>query len=170
MSANPYAKFVEARDPIVSLEQTPAAIERLVRAWPRERDERPYAPGKWSARQILVHLAQMEMVFSTRLRFALAEDGYAIQPFDQDDWMAAEPQGSALAALDAYTSMRRMNLGLCRTLDAAQRAKAVTHPEFGDVTVGWIITFFAGHERNHLPQLEAIAGGDPHHSFKESKT
>jgi uncharacterized damage-inducible protein DinB len=156
MTPNPYARFVEGMDLVASLEQTPAAIERLVRSWPRERDERSYAPGKWTARQILAHLAHAEMVFSTRLRFALAEERYAMQPFDQDNWMDVEPPVSALDALDAYTALRRMNLTLCRSLDDGRRTKAATHPQFGAVTVDWILTFFAGHERNHLPQLQAI--------------
>ena len=43
------------------------------------------------ARQLLTHLAQAEMVFANRLRFVLADDGYVIQPFDQDAWMRVEP-------------------------------------------------------------------------------
>jgi hypothetical protein len=97
------------------------------------------------------------MVFSTRLRFALAEDAYAMQPFDQDNWMTVEPRVSALDALDAYTAMRRLNLSLCRSLDATRLAKPVTHPDFGVVSVEWIMTFFAGHERNHLPQVLAVS-------------
>ena len=159
MTRNPYAQFVEGTNLLETLAQTPAAIDRLVRAWPRERDERSYAPGKWTARQILAHLAQAEMVFSTRLRFAVAEDGHTLQPFDQDKWMGVEAPVPALAALDAYVAMRRMNLALCRTLDATQRARTAKHPEFGDVSVEWIIAFFAGHERNHLAQIETIGAG-----------
>jgi uncharacterized damage-inducible protein DinB len=157
MTRNPYAKFVEGEDVMATLERTPVTIERLVRAWPRDRDEHSHAPGKWTARQVLVHLAHAEMVFSTRLRFALAEDAYAMQPFDQDNWMTVEPRVSALDALDAYTAMRRLNLSLCRSLDATRLAKPVTHPDFGVVSVEWIMTFFAGHERNHLPQVLAVS-------------
>ena len=158
MTPNPYAKFVQGQDLIGSLEATSAAIDRLVRSWPRALDDRSHAPGKWTARQILVHLAQAEMVFGTRLRFALAEDEHALQPFDQDEWMKVEAPVSALEALDAYTALRRLNVALVRSLGASGRAKAVTHPEFGKVDVEWIVTFFAGHELNHLPQLQRIAG------------
>ena len=157
MTRNPYAKYMEGRDPVQCLEQTPAAIERMVRHWRRENDERSYAPGKWTARQILTHLAQGEMVFSTRLRFAVAEDGHTLQPFDQDRWMAVEAPVSAAEALDAYVALRRMNLALCRALDASQWTRTVRHPEHGEITAEWIVMFFAGHERNHLPQLETIA-------------
>jgi hypothetical protein len=157
--SNPYARYVEGLDPLQCLEETPRRIEALVNSWPRERDERSHAPGKWSARQVLVHLAHIEMVFTTRLRYGLTDDRYAVQPFEQDDWMAVESPVDALVALEAYTAMRRMNLALCRSLTAEQRARSFTHPEFGRITVDWLIGWCAGHERNHLPQIEAVAQG-----------
>jgi len=157
VNPQPYAKYVDGLDPLRCLEDTPARIESLVRGWPRQRDEQTYAPGKWTARQILVHLAQIEMVFNIRLRFALAADDYVVQPFEQDDWMKNEPPVAALEALDAYVAMRRMNVRLCRALTAQQRTRLFTHPEFGRIDVGWLIGWCAGHERNHLPQIETIA-------------
>jgi hypothetical protein len=157
MTSNPYGKYIEGREPLRSLEETPRRIAALARAWPAAAFERSYAPGKWTAAQILVHLAQAEIVLATRLRFALAESGVAIQPFDQDAWMAAEPAVDGLAALDAYVSVRAMTLLLCRSLSAEQRTRTATHPDFGAISVEWMIEWLAGHELNHLPQFEAIA-------------
>jgi hypothetical protein len=156
---NPYAEFVEGLDVIKCLEDTPARIESLVRRWPRDKDEQSHAPGKWKARQVLTHLAHIEMVFANRLRFALAQDNYIVQPFEQDDWMNNESSQSALAALDTYVALRRMTLALCRSLTPAQRSKTFTHPEFGVLDVNWMMAWAAGHERNHLPQIEAVANG-----------
>jgi DinB family protein len=152
-----YSKYVEGENTLTCLETTPARYESLVRSWPRERDEQSYAPGKWTARQILVHLAQIEMVFTSRLRFALTVDNYVVQTFEQDDWIAIEGQPAALTALDAYLSMRRMNLHLCRGLNDRQRKRQFTHPEFGVIDVDWLMDWCAGHERHHLPQIETIA-------------
>ena len=159
MSNNPYGTFVEGLDVLQCLEETPRRIEAVVRPWPREWDDRSHAPGKWSARQVLTHLAQIEVIFAARLRFALAQDGYVLQPFEQDDWMAVERPPSGLDALEAYVALRRMNLALCRSLTAAQRAKTFTHPEFGTITVDWLMAWCAGHERNHAPQFETVAKG-----------
>ena len=159
MNPNPYAKYVDGLNVLQCLEDTPKRIESLVRAWPREKDERSHAPGKWTARQVLTHLAHIEMVFALRLRFALAQDGYVIQPFEQDDWMNNESGQSALAGLEGYVGLRRMNLALCQSLSPAQRTKRLTHPEFGAIDVNWLMAWAAGHERNHLPQIETVAGG-----------
>jgi hypothetical protein len=156
---SPYAKYIEGVDVMRCLEETPKHIESLARSWSRDRDERSYAPGKWTARQLLTHLAQIEMMFAVRLRFALAQRDYVVQPFEQDDWMAVEASQPALAALESYLGLRRMNLALCRSLSAEQRAKPFTHPEFGTVNVDWLMGWCAGHERHHAPQLETIAAG-----------
>ena len=157
MTENPYGKYVEGKDTVKCLEETPRLIDAAVRGWSSAEFERSYAQGKWSARQLLAHLAHSEMVFATRLRFALASDDYVVRPYDQDDWMAIEPDATADAALAAYLAMRRMTLALCRTLTREQRARPVTHPEHGRIDVEWIMVMFAGHERHHLPQFEAIA-------------
>lgn len=157
MSQNPYATYVAGQDLQRSLEQTPSRIEQVVRGWSPDAFDRSHAPGKWTARQLLVHLAQAEMVFATRLRFGVAEDGYVIQPFDQDAWMEAEPRGDGYEALAVYLALRRMNLALGRSLTPAQRARTFTHPHHGAITVEWVMSFFAGHELNHLPQIEKVA-------------
>lgn len=156
MAQHRYSKYLDGVDVMRSLEEVPARLGALVRAWPSGAFERTHAPGKWTARQVLTHLAQAELVFANRLRFGVAEDGYVIQPFDQDRWMAAEPQADGRAALEAYLALRTMNLALIRTLTPAQRRRRFQHPEAGEVDVEWVITYFAGHERNHLPQIEAV--------------
>lgn len=157
MHANPYGKYVEGVDVMTSLVETPARIASLVRAWSRDRDERSHAPGKWTARQIMAHLAHAELNFSVRLRFTLAEDGYRMQSFEQDDWMRAEPAPPALVSLDVYTALRAMNVALLRALTAEQRARTASHAEWGKVNAEWLAAWVAGHERNHLPQIEGIA-------------
>jgi uncharacterized damage-inducible protein DinB len=156
MSQHPYMKYLEGVDLLTTLETTPARIAQIVTGWPDAAFERSHAPGKWTARQVLAHLAHAEMVFASRLRFGVAEDGYVIQPFDQDAWIAAEPAADGRDSLAAYLALRRMNLALCRALTPEQRARGFRHPQMGDVNVEWVMTFFAGHERSHLGQLEMI--------------
>jgi hypothetical protein len=156
MKQSPYAKYLAGKDAVASLESNSKRIAAIVGAWSPRTFNRTYAPGKWTGRQILVHLAQSEMVFSNRLRFGLAHDGYVIQPFDQDPWMEAEAEGKGRTAFEAYLAIRRMNLQLLKRLTPKQRARRFTHPEYGTIDVNWVITMFAGHEINHVPQLAAI--------------
>src|SRR5687767_6592268 len=107
MNQNPYAADLGNRDPITALGETPEQIRRTVEGWTDKDFERTYAPGKWSARKILVHLAQTELALGTRVRYALAQPGYAAQAFSQDEWMAADNGADARTALEAYLALRK---------------------------------------------------------------
>jgi uncharacterized damage-inducible protein DinB len=154
--ANPYAEDLGNRNPLDALRDTAERIQQLVASWSDDAFERSYAPGKWSARQILLHLVQTELALSTRARYALAQSGYTAQPFSQDDWMPIDGATDARTALAAYTSLRGLNLAMWKRLTKEQVERAFSHPEYGDLTVGWIIAQMAGHDIHHLKQLQAI--------------
>ena len=157
MNPGPYATYLDGRDPVASLVEVPAWIADLLDGWTEAQFERSYAPGKWSARQLLLHLVHCETVFVDRMRFALTTPNYVITSFDQDKWMALDPGADARSALSAYLGLRGMTLSLLRSLTPEQQATTLTHPEFGQWSVAYIITALAGHERHHLPHFEQIA-------------
>ena len=156
-AANPYGTDLGTRPPLEALAETPFQIRELVSGWSESDFERTYAPGKWSARKVLIHLAQSELALTTRARFALSEDGYVAQAFSQDDWMAIDDKASARTALDAYIALRQFNLAMWRALTPAQLERPFRHPEYGDLTVEWIMAQMAGHDIHHLRQFELIA-------------
>ena len=157
--ANPYAADLGGRDPIAAYGETPGRIRALAANWSAAQFERPWAPGKWSARQVLVHLAQSELALGTRARMALTTPNYAAQPFNQDEWMAKETAVGGREALDAFVAMAAMNRAFFAALSAADRAKTLSHPEYGALTVDWILNQIAGHQIHHLKQLAQIAAG-----------
>jgi len=153
---NPYAEDLGKRAPLDALADTAERIRQLVASWSDDTFNKSYAPGKWSARQILVHLAQTELALTTRARFALAQPGYTAQPFNQDDWIPIDDGADARTALAAYTSLRGLNLAMWKRLTKEQVDRKFSHPEYGDLTVGWIMAQVAGHEIHHLKQLQVI--------------
>lgn len=122
-----------------------------------ERIRRAPAPGKWSAGEILCHLADCEIAFAFRLRQTLAEDAYTIQPFDQEKWAASYAGLPPADALAAFTALRQWNLLLIAAALPAHAARTVTHPERGTMTFQTLVETMAGHDRNHLAQLERLA-------------
>jgi uncharacterized damage-inducible protein DinB len=157
MSLNPYAGFLGQRDPIVCAAETPARLKALVERLGAAGLERSIAPGKWTVRQILGHLADAEIAFAFRFRQTLAEPSHVIQPFDQDLWAQASGSFSAAQALEVFTALRNWNLTLLRSAPAKSFSKPVTHPERGVMTLGTIVETMAGHDLNHLQQVEKIA-------------
>ena len=153
---NPYASHLGSRSAREVIASTPHELRRLAdRVGPGGIAVAP-APGKWSARDILCHLADCEIVFAFRLRQTLAEDHHRIQPFDQEQWAGTYGGGDVRLALDVFSSVRDWNVGLIRSASPQQLAKKVTHPERGEETFQTIVETMAGHDLNHLTQLEKI--------------
>src|SRR5256885_11301094 len=113
---NPYAKFLGDAPPHDVLEMTAVTIARLIRNSDTAQLTRAPAPGKWSIRDILCHLADCEITFAFRLRQTIAESHHVIQPFDQDAWASPYSKLDARDALDAFTAIRRWNLLFIRAV------------------------------------------------------
>jgi len=154
---NPYASHLGGRAPLDVIRDTPGHLAQLLETIGPERLETAPAPGKWSARDILCHLADTEMVFGFRLRQALAEDHHVIQPFDQDGWADTYQAYDAASALATFSAIRLWNMALIRSASPEDLAKPVTHPERGTMTFQTIVETMGGHDRNHIQQMEAIA-------------
>ena len=94
---------------------------------------RPEAPGKWSAIEVIQHLADVEIVLAWRTRQILTLDRPVIQGYDQDAW--ARTLGYATMPLDVTLAqlrgVRAANLRLWRSLTPAERARVGLHSERG---------------------------------------
>jgi hypothetical protein len=153
----PYSADLGDREPVAAMRETAARMRDLTGQWSAEQFERTHAPGKWTARETLTHLAQCELMFGTRARMALSTPNYVSENMDQDAWMAKETRLSGLDALDAFCAASRMNASFFETLSATDRAAAFSHPEYGALTVDWVVHQTAGHQRHHLAHIETIA-------------
>src|SRR5580700_7988990 len=99
---NPYASFLADNNPSEVIAATPGKLAAILSSLPPEQVNRPPAPGKWSIREVLCHLADCEIVFAFRIRQTLAEPDHVIQPFDQDIWAKAYPACTVQAALATF--------------------------------------------------------------------
>jgi len=154
---NPYASHLGNRKALEVIAATAGRLDQLSQTLGPDGLKQATAPGKWSAREILCHLADCEVVFAFRLRQGLAEDHHVIQPFDQDKWASTYAAYDARAALAVFSSVRQWNLALLRTVPTVALSKPITHPERGEMPFQSVIETMAGHDLNHLKQLEAIA-------------
>ncbi len=154
---NPYERFLGGREPVAVMAETAARIGKIADTLGEERANAAPAPGKWSVREIVCHLADCETVFGIRLRHTLGEDHHVIQPFDQETWAVNYGAYTLAEALALFRAARNWNLALLRSLKPEVYGKPVTHPERGEMTFGSIVETMAGHDLNHMGQLEAIA-------------
>jgi hypothetical protein len=156
---NPYASFLGNRDPLKVLAATPGRIAMLTRQLSSRQLARRPAPGKWSIQEIIAHLADCELVMNCRARWIAFEDNATLQPFDQDKWAAggARERESAAQALERFRIVRAATVRLFRNVPRADWGRAAFHPERGQVTLREQMETGAGHDLNHLLQIERLA-------------
>ncbi|MGJ5815818.1 DinB family protein [Paludibaculum fermentans] len=154
---NPYASFTGGGDPQQIIAGTPARLQELFTSLGPERANVPPSEGKWNAREILCHLADTEIVFAFRLRQSISDEHHIIQPFDQDRWAFSYAPYSTEAALTTFSTVRQWNIAFIHSIPPADFSKLLTHPERGTMSFGVLVETMAGHDINHLRQIEAIA-------------
>ena len=159
-ASHPYAEVLGDRDPIAVLTETQESIPAAARTLGPAGLQRTYAPGKWTAAQVLAHLADSEIAFGFRVRQIIAEPELGIQTFDQDRWARRYGHLDGLQAAQTFQALRAWNLSLFRLLDQDDLAKTATHPERGPEKAGTVIRIIAGHTLHHLAQLEIILRPD----------
>ncbi len=160
---NPYVRRmvgnVVGRDPLKVLAETPVRVRRAVAGMTPRQLAVPHAEGKWAARRILAHLVDAEITFSFRLRMAIAESGKRLQAIDQDKWSAVLHAGplSIRDELALFGALRKYNLLMLHSLPARAWKRFGMHEERGKETVERMVELYAGHDINHLRQIEAVS-------------
>ena len=116
------------------------------------------APGKWSIRQIVAHLADAELVGAHRLRQVMAEENPTLIAFDQDAWMEnldyarRKPKQS----LETFRRIRAENYELLKEAAPAAWDRTGNHTENGPMTLRRLLEGYTDHAESHGRQLQEI--------------
>ena len=123
-----------------------------------EEEDFVTAPGKWSIRQLVAHLADAELVGAHRFRQLIAEENPTLVAFDQNlwtqnlDYARRKPKQS----LETFRRLRAENYELLKDLPAGAYERAGNHTERGRITLGEMLEGYAGHAESHARQMQAI--------------
>ena len=149
---------VKGQDALKVQTATPKKLEGLLKRAPAAKLRKRPAPGKWSAGEIVTHLADCEIVTGWRLRHILGAPGAPIQAFDQNSWAAAGhyEKRDARKSLALFRAAREANIELLKSLTPEQWKHHGMHAERGVETIEHIVRLMAGHDINHLGQVERI--------------
>lgn len=150
--------LVGDRDPWTILEESPDRLRSLVgQASPGEL-RWTTSPTRWSIGEIAAHLADNEIVVAWRIRSVLARDGIALQAYDQNAWASAchYEQADPAESVALFEVLRRATLRVLRAAEPARLAHAGLHDERGQESIRQIMRLYAGHDLNHLAQIERL--------------
>jgi hypothetical protein len=146
------------QDPLKVQSTTAKKLARLIRGATSAKLRKRPAPEKWSPAEIIAHLADAEIVVSWRVRSILGAPGTPIQAFDQDAWVVAGHYGKrdTRKSLEQFRVLRETNLALYKMLAPEQWKHYGIHAERGEESIERIVQMMAGHDINHLEQVESI--------------
>ncbi len=150
--------YVEGKDLLTVLSQTDKTLEQFIEGTPVARLRDRPAPESWSVAEILAHLADVEIVISWRIRSILGNPGTTIQAYDQNSWVSSghyEKRDPA-KSLELHRVLREANLALLRSLTPDQWKQFGQHSERGQESVERTVEMLAGHDINHIQQIERI--------------
>lgn len=128
--------------------------EALVGADDKELDTRP-EPGKWTAREVVHHLADSEMTSAIRLRLLLAVDRPQIVGYDQDEFARRLHYDRPIeASLDAFKAARRTTAEILDRMTDAEWMREGIHTEHGPYNVERWLEIYSAHAHNHAEQIK----------------
>jgi DinB superfamily len=150
--------LVADRDTRTVMAETPGRLRALVTSATPEQLTWTSAPTRWTITQIVGHLADAEVVGAWRFRSVLAEDNVPIAAYDQNTWAAAfrYEEIPAAESLALFEVLRAGTLRVLRSVDPARLEHAGVHRERGRESITRIKEMYAGHDLNHLAQIERL--------------
>jgi hypothetical protein len=149
------------KDPLRLQQAAPAKLAALLKGKNNKQLTRRPAPDKWSVAEILAHLADGELVIAWRIRQILTNNAIPIQAYDQDLWAKTfdyahrDPRQS----LSNFRTLREANLALLKSVPRKLWENYGVHQERGNESVSHVVRMVAGHDLNHLQQVERILKG-----------
>jgi len=150
--------YQQGKKPLTILGGTVKKIERLIKGVPRKKLMTRPEPAKWSVGEILAHLTDTELVSGFRIRLTLGMNGTPIQGFDQDVWAEKFNYGKRdpATSLKVFRALRENNLLLLKSVPKTMWENYGMHSERGMETVARLTEMVAGHDINHMAQIEGI--------------
>jgi hypothetical protein len=164
--------YVDGQDALKVQRTTAAKLKKLTHGLtPKQLKWRP-EPAKWSIAEIVAHLADAEVVASWRMRSVIGENGITIQPFNQDAWASVfqyakrDPKQS----IETFRVLRENNLAMLKEIPKETWDNYGMHLERGKETIAHLARMFAGHDTNHILQIERIVAQVKAQSKSQSTT
>lgn len=150
-----YLELLPPAQAIDALREFPAMLSEVLDSLTADQMLIPEAPGEWSMRELLRHYYLSQELIAGRVEQVLTETNPTLKGLaiwnDPDD-----PTISTGQLLDQYQASRAALLAKLEVLPAEAWWRPCFHSEYGPMTLLHQVTFFARHERTHMPQMWAI--------------
>jgi hypothetical protein len=125
------------------------------------------APGKWSVRQILCHMADADIVAAARFRRIIAEETPPLASYDQDAWAhnLDYTHRKTAPSMETFRQIRAWSYELLSSLPESAFERKGMHTERGEMTLRDWLAIYARHAEKHAEQMRSVRS-----AYKESKS
>ena len=161
-NAGPYQakleSYTQGKEPFAMQSDAPKTISKLFAGVPEQILQQRPSPDKWSAGEIIAHLAEDELVSSWRYRQMIENCGCELAAFNQEEWARLGNYASwkPWDSLLMFRLLREANLRMLHRLSDNEWERFGFHAERGKITVKDLVRHMAGHDLNHIDQIRAI--------------
>ena len=133
-------------------------VAKALEGFPSDQLNAHPIPNKWSAAEIVHHLADSETTSGWRLRRLLVEDHPLIQGYDQDVYAARlnYNQREIAPSLEAFRSARATTAQLFEFMTDVDWQKEGAHSESGSYSPEDWLKIYAAHAHNHAAQIRRL--------------
>lgn len=143
---------------INAIAEAPAKLKAAVSGLNDAQLDTPYREGGWTVRQVAHHVPDSHLNAYVRFRLALTEDRPTIKPYDEARWAEladakSAPIGVSLALLEP---LHDRWVRLLRSLTAADFTRTANHPEWGTISLDWMLFQYAWHGRHHTAHITTL--------------
>ena len=148
---------------LYGLEASPVVLSSLMSRATEEKFDYKSKPDRFSTREVIAHLADLEELWVERIEKIKAEEGVELQGQDPDE--AAKQNNYAesdpAATLKRYVEGRAKVVAALKELPAESWSRYGNHAQAGKITIHDIAQFVLGHDGYHLQQIAEYVDAAP---------
>ncbi|HKF44931.1 MAG TPA: putative metal-dependent hydrolase [Thermoanaerobaculia bacterium] len=143
---------------IAVIEAAPSRLREAVSGLTKAQLDTPYRPGGWTVRQVAHHIPDSHLNAYVRVKLALTEEEPPVKGYEEAEWaklpdVAATPVEVSVELLDA---LHRRWVTLLRSLSDKEFTRTARHPEWGTITVDFLLADYAWHSRHHVAHITTL--------------
>lgn len=146
----------DLEEAVAILERTPESLNALLRGLPETWLSATEEDESWSPYDVIGHLIQGERTdWMARARHILSGEQRPFDPFDRTAQFADSKGKSVDELLSTFATLRRQNLAELAAMKLTSRDmdRKGQHPDFGEVTLGQLLSTWLVHDMDHVSQI-----------------
>lgn len=142
---------------IDTIAAAPARYRAAVAGLSEAQLDTSYRPDGWTVRQVIHHVADSHMNSFIRFRLALTEETPTIKPYDEQKWALLKDAGEPVEiSLQLIDSLHHRWVVMLRSLDSAEFARTLRHPEIGVFDLDFLLALYSWHSRHHEAHITGL--------------